>query len=133
MMYTMGDPGFFSGLARMAGRVIGATPLGAVAVATVGRITARPGGGGLQPRLTAAPRPGYRDEPGIRGTVHRLAPGGQSGFLKIGRRMNAGNAKAARRAIRRIKAVSHLLQSIMREMPHQKCSRPHARSHVGRR
>lgn len=34
-----------------------------------------------------------------------------------GRRMNAGNAKAARRAIRRIKSVRKLLQSIERELP----------------
>ncbi len=33
------------------------------------------------------------------------------------RRMNSGNAKAARRAIRRIKGVRHLLQSIERELP----------------
>lgn len=33
------------------------------------------------------------------------------------RHMNAGNAKAARRAIRRIKAVRHLLVGIERELP----------------
>lgn len=36
------------------------------------------------------------------------------------RHMNAGNAKAARRAIRRIKSVRHLLTSIERELPHRK-------------
>lgn len=41
------------------------------------------------------------------------------------RHMNAGNAKAARRAIRRIKGVRHLLQSIERELPHQKPRFPH--------
>lgn len=126
MMYTMGDPGFFGTVRRLgqrfAGGALRSLPGGAF-VSTVAR--GGGGGGGVSPRLTAAPRPGYRDEPGIRGAVHRMAPGGRSGYLKIGRRMNAGNAKAARRAVRRIKAVRHLLESIMREMPHKRCTRPH--------
>jgi len=39
-----------------------------------------------------------------------------------GRRMNPGNAKAARRAIRRIKSVRGMLQSIERQLPRRKCS-----------
>lgn len=40
--------------------------------------------------------------------------------FKKHRHMNAGNAKAARRAIRRIKGVRHLLVSIERELPRRK-------------
>lgn len=41
------------------------------------------------------------------------------------RHMNAGNAKAARRAIRRIKAVRHLLVGIERELPRRPAVRHH--------
>jgi hypothetical protein len=50
-----------------------------------------------------------------------VSPMGTLGIkYKKSRRMNAGNAKAARRAIRRIKAVRHLLQGIERELPHRR-------------
>ena len=39
------------------------------------------------------------------------------------RHMNAGNAKAARRAIRRIKSVRHMLVSIERELPRRPAPR----------
>jgi len=52
--------------------------------------------------------------------------------VKKSRRMNAGNAKAARRSIRRIKAVRHLLTSIEREMPHRHCTRPHSKARFAR-
>lgn len=41
------------------------------------------------------------------------------------RHMNAGNAKAARRAVRRIKSVRHLLTSIERELPRRPAVRHH--------
>jgi hypothetical protein len=44
------------------------------------------------------------------------------------RRMNAGNAKAARRAIRRIKAVRGLLQSIEKQLPKRAASKPRGKS-----
>lgn len=99
--------------------------------------------GGVMPRSPAsiaapigitpiAGRPAIRQkEPGITGAVHRLAPGGSSGFLSGRRTMNPGNAKAARRAIRRITSVRRMLMSIERSMPHQPCHRQHAKS--GRR
>jgi len=57
-----------------------------------------------------------RPRPGVRGRVQRLLPGGESGYLPT-RHMNAGNAKAARRAIRRITSVRKLLKSIERQLP----------------
>lgn len=42
------------------------------------------------------------------------------------RRMNFGNAKAARRAIRRIKGTRKLLQSIERQLPRRPAPRPRA-------
>lgn len=47
-----------------------------------------------------------------------ISPLGTVGIkFKKHRHMNASNSKAARRAIRRIKAARHLLQSIERELP----------------
>lgn len=117
--YSRSRGGFLSGLVRTVGRVAGAalggTPLG------VGINIARgimPGG---TPTLAkAGPGPGARREPGITGAVHRLVPGGHTGYIG-GRRMNVGNAKAARRAIRRIKGVRKMLQSIVAELPHRPC------------
>jgi hypothetical protein len=45
-----------------------------------------------------------------------------TGMGRRRRRMNAGNAKAARRAIRRIKSVRHLLQTIEKQLPRRRCS-----------
>lgn len=126
--YAAGDyyqaGGLFSGIGRAIGRVARAvvpfTPLAPIA----GLIPTS------SPRMPDAKGPG-RPEPGLTGAVHRLIPGGHTGFLR-GRRMNAGNAKAARRAIRRIKAVRHMLQSIERQLPKRKCAHPVARR-FGRR
>lgn len=121
MMYTMGDPGLFGALKGLARRAVG-----------VG-IRALPGGAAVLSAVSAA-RPGRRQlvvpTPGFAGLAQRALPFGKTGFEVAraggvgGRRMNAGNAKAARRAIRRIKAVRHLLQSIEKELPR----RPAARS-----
>lgn len=80
------------------------------------------GGGGSRTlagtgTFTMTPRGMRQREPGVSGVVHRAIPGGKSGFMPKKRRMNAGNAKAARRAIRRIKSVRHMLQAIERELP----------------
>lgn len=68
-------------------------------------------------------------EPGITGAVHRLMPGGHSGYLPGRRHMNPGNAKAARRAIRRITSVRKMLHSIERQLPHRVV---HAKARRGR-
>jgi hypothetical protein len=141
--YSRARGGFLSGLvsgigrvASTVGRVASVVPglgvLGTVASAAGGviqraggtqsRSLAMPGG---MPILTMAGSVG-RPAPGITGALQRAIPGGASGFLRS-RRMNAGNAKAARRAIRRIKAVRKLLQGIERELPR----RPAARSSRG--
>lgn len=128
-----GDPGLL-GTIRSVGRVaLGAArfiPGVGTAATIAGTIL---GGGRIAPRPTvpalsfAGPgaRPGA-PRPGIGAAVQRFLPGGRTGRF-ASRRMNAGNAKAARRAIRRIKAVRHLLQSIERELPR----RPAARSSGG--
>lgn len=117
---AVGDPGLLSGIARgigrVAGAVVGMTPIGR-AVQTV-LPTAGPGGRPTVPPVSRDPR--YRPEPGMRGVVHRALPGGSTGYVKRpGRRMNPGNAKAARRAIRRIKSAMGMLKSIQQLLPHR--------------
>lgn len=119
--YAAARGGFLSGLVRTVGRVVkGAArvgvqllpgPAGAIARQLVPGGRSMPGGLPLRPQM-----------PGVRGggsSTAQTVP-----FKTSGRRMNAGNAKAARRAIRRIKSVRKLLQSIERELPR----RPAARS-----
>lgn len=53
----------------------------------------------------------------------------RTGNIVRNRRMNVGNAKAARRAVRRIKGVRKLLMKIEREMPHRACKHTGGRSH----
>jgi len=57
------------------------------------------------PISMAGPPPTIQPTPGIKGTIQRIVPGGATGYeVVIGkkrRRMNVGNAKALRRAIRR--------------------------------
>lgn len=121
--------GFLSKLVRTAGRIAGGVVnfaagggLAGVAARAVSGRGVMPGG---MPTLGTAGDQG-RPRPGARGAMQRLIPGGESGYIK-GRRLNAGNAKAARRAIRRIKSVRKLLQSIERELPR----RPAARGSAG--
>jgi hypothetical protein len=104
--------------------VIGATPLGAAitAIAPPTQTLAGPSG-----PIQMVPTPG------VTGAVQRLVPGGASGYqLKKRRHMNAGNAKAARRAISRIKSVRHLLQSIERELPRRPAPRGGSRGVITR-
>lgn len=123
---VMGDPGILS----LAGRA-----LGAIARSPVGRAVAGvlPGGAaaitiaggvGALARARREPPPGMVPVPGITGTFERVLPFGRTGYMrKGGHRMNAGNAKAAHRAIRRIKSVRKLLQSIERELPRRPAAR----------
>lgn len=119
--YSRSRGGFLSGLVRTVGRVAG-TVLGGTPVGTAINVARGIMPGGTTALAKAGPGPGRRPEPGITGAVHRFVPGGHTGYIG-GRRMNAGNAKAARRAIRRIKAVRKLLQSIERELPRRPAAR----------
>lgn len=126
--YRYARGGFLSGLARTVGRVAGA--VGRVLVpGAAGVLGVLGGSSGSTPTMTMpggmpvlAAASGGRGRPrgGVRGAIQRALPGGESGYLPV-RRMNAGNAKAARRAIRRIKAVRKLLQGIERELPRRPC------------
>lgn len=129
---AQGDPGLLGSIGKALGGVARAAvnilpgPVGAVArtvlSAAGGGSSARPAAlpGGM-PVMTFA---GQTPVPGVRGTVQRLLPGGATGY-RTSRRMNVGNAKAARRAIRRIKGVRKMLQSIESQMPKRKCTKPH--------
>ncbi len=134
---AQGDPGFFSFLGKIAGRVARAIPgpIGLAAGAILGRGTApRPVPAQQLPRFQPTPLPG------IGAGIARILPGGETGFecppgqacpkgmrlnksayfLKGGqfvapmtrcvkiRRINAGNGRAVRRAIRRENAFVKL-------------------------
>lgn len=124
--------GIFSSIGRvLGGAVTGLVtggPLGAVTGAVRGAI------GGNRPQTSyAAPMalPGgmptfsapVTRSPGLTGALQRMVPGGatgyqvQGGFRRPGRRMNFGNARAAGRAIRRIKGARDLLKRIESQLP----------------
>lgn len=127
MMYMMGDPGFFGAIKRLAGAGLRSLPGGQLVSAVRAALPGRP-----RPGLTVVPTPGFR------GALERALPFGKTGLEVAGgrrfggRRMNAGNAKAARRAIRRIKAVRHLLMSIERELPRRPAARSSSRGVITR-
>lgn len=134
-LYRQSRGGLLSSIGRVAGRLL---PTVARAIPGVGTVMGIAGGvasavgavrgaRAVAPTLTGFTPPGMAPVPGLRGVAQRLIPGGESGFRRKGRRMNAGNAKAARRAIRRIKGVRDLLKSIERELPR----RPAARGSAG--
>jgi hypothetical protein len=110
----MGIP-IVSGIASSVGSMIGANRT-AAAQQTLAASSA-----------TVGPKP----KPGVGAAIQRLLPGGATGMYAGRRHMNVGNAKAARRAIRRITGVRKMLMSIERQMPHRACNRQHAKS--GRR
>jgi hypothetical protein len=140
LSHYQGDPGFLSGIgkfvggvARVAGGIIPG-PIGALASAA-GSVITRVSGGGVPASLPGgvptASFAGQQPVPGIRGAAQRLFPGGATGYRKI-RHMNPGNAKAARRAIRRVKSVRKLLQSIERELPRRPAARGGSRGVITR-
>lgn len=51
---------------------------------------------------TLVPPPGQKPKPGLEGTIERILPGGDTGYIKR-RRMDPLNVKALRRAGRRVK------------------------------
>jgi hypothetical protein len=132
----MGDPGIFGAIGKIAGSVV--STVGKVAKTAAGIASAViPGPIGTIAGLAAGALPGgavstSSQAGGLRiqapsialGPLSLTGPslsltssGGATVVRRRYRHMNAGNAKAARRAIRRIKSVRHLLQSIERELP----------------
>ncbi len=87
--YYQGDPGPFSFIAKAARGLVARTPIGAavnVAAAGVGLVTRRAAPtqafGNLNP---ANANPNVQvPEPGIGGFVHRLVPGGSTGYMAAG-------------------------------------------------
>ena len=109
-----GDPGLFGFLGKVVKTGLGVvSKLGIPGVSGVAGI-ARGflGGGRPMPVSRAAPFQafpgGQRMMPGIPAAVHRAVPGGRTGMFPKRRRMNPGNAKALRRAIRRTDAFVKL-------------------------
>jgi hypothetical protein len=108
--YYRGD-GFFGKLIKGAGKLIGKVAGTALAVSPVGTVvrTFAP----TRPQIAPfGPGTGMSvPEPGITGTVHRIAPGGHPGYGRYKKdgtwterrapRMDVGNMKALRRANRR--------------------------------
>lgn len=113
----VGDPGFFGTLFGGAKRLF----RGAVSTATGGPVAgasalfAPPRSSGGRPRGIPVIK-----TPGFKGGIQRALPGGKTGF-EVGvdmrprrRRMNAGNAKALRRAIRRTDAFVRLSRGALK-------------------
>jgi hypothetical protein len=126
------------GILRTAGTVVGgivrSNPV--VTAVTTAAGVARGFGGGA-PQMPGGAMP--QREGGITGMVHRVVPGGASGYVDSRGRpvrirkdgkpykrpsMNVLNGKAANRAIRRITGARHMLQAIERQMPHRKAAAP---------
>jgi hypothetical protein len=94
-------------LGGVAGRLIGGTPVGAIARTLIPSI------GGNKTQLPAIIAPHGAPEPGITGIVHRGVPGGSSGYGYYNRqgefiegrrpRMNVTNVRALKRAGRRVR------------------------------
>lgn len=110
-----GDPGFFGNLFGAARGLIGGAVRG-----FVGAPPPRPP---PQRGFFAPPRNGGRrvvKVPGVRGAIERGLPGGRTGFMVDDgmmprrRRMNVGNAKALRRAIRRTDGFVRLARSALK-------------------
>lgn len=123
--YYQGDyyQGDFLGIGkfakRLAGNFIGNLPIvGGVARTLIPRL------GGVQPQIPSMGilRPGQVKEPGVTGAVHRMLPGGYSGYGHYNKkgefvhgrrpRMNVLNPRALRRAARRTKGFLRFAHSL---------------------
>lgn len=107
--YYQGDNyaagGLFSFVGNIAKKLIGATPIGAVASALIPSFN-KPQ---IAPARGFGPGPSIVPTPGLTGFGQRLIPGGASGYmLAPRRRMNVTNVKALRRAGRRVKGFLRL-------------------------
>lgn len=99
--------GFFSGLAKLAGGLLGRTPIGG-AIKTAGRAVAR--FVRKRPVVSAIAGGAAIDV----GTRKLLGPGRMPGLGGGGgRRMNVANVRALRRAIRRAKGFAKLARRVM--------------------
>jgi len=119
--YYRGDfLGIGKGLKRLAGNLLGNLPV----VGGIAR-TLIPGLGGVQPQLPTmniGVPVGGKPEPGIAGSVHRMLPGGHSGYGYYNKhgefiegkrpRMNVLNPRALRRAARRAKGFLRFANSL---------------------
>jgi len=92
----VGDPGFFDTFKKIGGAIFGATPLGR-GISAVRSIFPTSIRGGGDPVFT----PPVFGTPRIPLTGARFTPLLPNGMPRKRRRMNVGNAKALRRAIRR--------------------------------
>lgn len=70
--------------------------------------------GAVRPPARPAP-PGQIKVPGMRGTIERILPGGETGYYRR-RRMNPTNPKALRRALRRVTGFAKLAQRTKRDI-----------------
>jgi len=117
-----GDPGFFGtlfgGVKKLAGGIFRSTPIGGAIDAFV-----PPRGGGIQQVAPPPMRTAQRGGLPVRFDPTAILPGGrpalfvdpQTGmFRRRRRRMNAGNTKALRRAIRRTDAFVGLAKSALK-------------------
>ena len=118
-----GDPGLFGFLGKAVKGALGVVsrfapgPIGGIARTLGGLI---PGGGGpraITPTMMASRQqagPGGLKIPGLRGLGQRIVPGGQTGYYPRRRRMNPGNVKALRRAMRRQDSFVKLARRALR-------------------
>lgn len=99
---------FGTKIAKFGGKLLGRGASAAGTVATVGTAV------GVVRAGAPAP-PGMIRTPGVRGTVQRVLPGGETGFTRR-RRMNPANPKALRRALRRVSGFAKLAQRTKRDI-----------------
>ena len=80
------------------------------------------------------PPGGMMKRPGVKGTVQRILPGGESGYYRR-RRMNVANPKALRRAIRRTDGFIKLAKRTLKGTGYtvKRTGSPMAKKKVGAR
>lgn len=117
-----GDP-FLGGLIGLAGPLIKkGVGLVAKALGKKGMSVAKVAapvliGGGISMMGGGPPPAGQLKVPGVKGAVQRFLPGGATGYeMARRRRMNPANAKALRRALRRVSGFAKLAQRTKRDI-----------------
>lgn len=128
---TISTPGISGPIKTFPGAAgsIGATQAGFLPaiVSGAGRVLRSPLGQGVIGGALGATVFGGGGGNGCPAGFHLAKDG--SGRCVRNRRMNVGNAKAARRAVRRIKGARKLLQSIEKQMPRRPASRGKTQHH----
>jgi len=142
-----GDPGLFGFLKKAVGAGLGVVgklgiPGISGAAGLVGGLIGRRSAGppGIQrytgPMMFAGGGPpGLRKVPGLRGLGQRMVPGGATGYFQPRRRrMNVGNVKALRRAMRRqegfVKLARRALKGSKYTITTRGSSRPSRHVHI---